>query len=631
MSSKMLRQSGQCLLELMVAMGVFVMVVSGIMFLVLDSGTANRQGADRTRAALAAQEGIEAVKSIIAQGWRNLSDGEHGVDDSTGSWGWLGSSNIIANRFTRKITVEPVYRDVNGEIVASGVTADFDTKKVTARTSWDFTTARPSEVVLETYLTNWRSTKWLQTTEADYNLGQKNQVVTTSVSDGEVALAQSSTLSLYDFTIDAPADYTYDSNKIEIAASQASLMSQIPLTTGGTVNPGFDATLLPWQYADWDQGGGEVNVTGSRVTSGGNPGAYASINIPRGRDDQVGGYFSQSFVVTAASPETAYLSFDISTIAYSGTPLTLQAYVFVDSTSGAPTIGTEVWQSGVITGTSNWASLGPIDLTSIITATGTYYLKLAVWVQTGGSQAGAFTVGFDNALVHWEQSGTPSYPTDDPTVEPAISFSSTEVYAWNAFIETATKNGGEIYYQLSQDDGASWQYWNGSGWAAAGASNYSTAAEINSHLATFPAAAQRLSFKAFLSSDGTQQVSLDNVRVAYLVSGATGYELTGDFISSARDTGVVETVFNYLAWTADEPSGTSLQFQIRSAGTEAALAAAVWVGPDGTTATYYVIPGTTVTADPAASGTRWLQYRALFTSDGSTTPVLQDVTIDYGT
>ncbi|MFA5134898.1 MAG: hypothetical protein WC505_03885 [Patescibacteria group bacterium] len=947
-------QRGQSVIELIVAMGVFVLVVSSVMFLTLDAHSANRQGKERTRAALLAQETHEAAVSIANRGWRDLADGAYGIDRSGGTWALSPVPNVIDDTFVRTVTVEPAQRDASGNIVEAGGTVDFDTKKLTATLTWDFTTSRPSEVSLTSYLTNWQSLKWVQTTEADFNQGTLSSAVATGTDGGDVRLVEAGVPPHFISPFDDPAGYTFDPADIEITGSVAQLVNQSISASGGTTNPGFDAALTPWQYADWNQGGDEVNVRGLRQLSGGDPGGYAEIIIPQGTYDEVGGYFRQSFTVTESNPETAYVSFDGSVLAFNGIPVTLEAFVFVDSAPGEPVVGTEVWSSGELTGTAPWtsigpidvasriaapgtyylklavwvesdrtrdglfrigfddarlnwekigtpsypadeppitptasfssadvyawhsfeeiatknggeiyyqlsdddgatwqywdggtwivvtsdtdfntaaeinshilsfpagaqrllfraflssdgaqqvsldavrvtydavrafdstfdipadysfdsgdievidsaaqlvnqsptlsggtansgfdlelkpweytdwdqglnevdvrgsyqllggnpgafaqiyipigrddrlggyfeqsfevtesnpdpafvqfdtsvirlggrprqfqayvfvdtkpglpsigteawtsgqligttawASFGPIDITSRIAAPGTYYLKLAVWVDTTGVRAGPFTIGFDNALAYWEKAAGASYPTTSPSIMQKISFSSADVYAWHSFEEIATKNGGEIYYQLSDDGGATWQYWDGGTWAVAGSDNYSTAADIDAHIASFLPKARRITFKAFLRSDGVQQVSLDAVRLAYLVSASSGFSLSGSIVSSAYDTGAVNPVLNYIAWAASEPAGTIVRLQTRTADTEAGLAGAAWVGADGAAGSYYAAPGEVLGADPAATGLRWLQYRAELLSDGVETPILHDVTIDY--
>jgi hypothetical protein len=87
------------------------------------------------------------------------------------------------------------------------------------------------------------------------------------------------------------------------------------------------------------------------------------------------------------------------------------------------------------------------------------------------------------------------------------------VDAWTGFSEVATKNGGEIYYQLSDDNGATWYYWNGSVWAPAGATNYNTVSEVNTNIWQFSSAKKSLAFKAWLHGTGSQTVALDEVKV----------------------------------------------------------------------------------------------------------------------
>ncbi|XOU94294.1 MAG: type IV pilus modification PilV family protein [Candidatus Kerfeldbacteria bacterium] len=621
---------GFSVIELMIAMTVFIMVVSGIMFLVLDAQSANRQGAERTKASLISQQGIEATYSIANQGWKNLVDGTYGIDDTGMIWEWLGNSNVI-DFFTRQIIIDSVYRDINGDIVETGGSIDFDSKKVTVKTIWDFTTARPSEVTVESILTNWHSTKWKYTTQIEFNQGTLNNVAITSSDDGEIVLGQSSVASFFNSPFDVPANYTYNLSDIEVSSSQASLVNQGATVTGGTINSSFDSTLNPWSYNDWDQNGGEANVDGYWD---GNPDGHAHINIPSDKRDEVGGYFEQSFQVTDNNPDIGTLDFDYSIITFDSSfnPSndSFEIFAFLDTVSGEPTPGTEIWSSGQISGISPYASVN-LDISSDIAVAGTYYVKLVVWITTGTQNKGPFDVGFDEAIVYWEKTGSGgSYPTTNPTIKPTNSFASVDIDTWTGFQETAIKNGGEIYYQLSDDDGSTWQYWNGSSWAiVAGVTDYNIATVVNTNIPTFPATTQQLMFKAFLSSDGTQLVGLNNVMVEYTVIGGTGYFMTGTFESSNYDTGVIDTVYNYIDWSADIPIGTQLQWQIRTADIEVNLITATWVGSDGTGVTFYSTIGEIIEVDPLASGVRWIQCKAYLNGDSVVTPIINDITIDY--
>jgi len=130
---------------------------------------------------------------------------------------------------------------------------------------------------------------------------------------------------------------------------------------------------------------------------------------------------------------------------------------------------------------------------------------------------------------------TSASPWVSPTAENAQSFSSI-----SDFLETAQKSGGEIYYQLSNDGGSSWLYWNGISWDAVGPDDYTTADSIQENITNFPAGEGIFLFKAFLVSDGSVQIKLENIQITYLVD----LQVTGidpSFGYSDTPTGVTVT------------------------------------------------------------------------------------------
>jgi len=80
-----------------------------------------------------------------------------------------------------------------------------------------------------------------------------------------------------------------------------------------------------------------------------------------------------------------------------------------------------------------------------------------------------------------------------------------------------------------------------------------------------------------------------------------------------------------LRWKALTPHGTGVQFQVRSASSQAALESSPWKGPEGP-GSYFRQSGAELRLPP---GEGWFQYRAILTTpDGGSTPVLQEVVID---
>ena len=110
-----------------------------------------------------------------------------------------------------------------------------------------------------------------------------------------------------------------------------------------------------------------------------------------------------------------------------------------------------------------------------------------------------------------------NYSSANPIITPIIS--TAEVFtSLSGFSETANKNGGEIKYQISNDGGTTW-YWYNSGWITT-TSDYTesnTVSNINTNIATFPVESGSFLFKAYLHSDGSQLVQLDSVVLTYVI------------------------------------------------------------------------------------------------------------------
>lgn len=140
------KQKGQSLVELLLAMGVFVLAVTAITWLILDVYLADRAGRERMLATFLAKEGLEATRSIRDSDWSNLTAGTHGLAISGDNWIFQGTEEDVSDRLregTRKIIVEEI---------------DPDRKKASSQVAWKLTEARSQDVSLITYLTNWTAT-----------------------------------------------------------------------------------------------------------------------------------------------------------------------------------------------------------------------------------------------------------------------------------------------------------------------------------------------------------------------------------------------------------------------------------------------------------------------------------------
>lgn len=127
---------------------------------------------------------------------------------------------------------------------------------------------------------------------------------------------------------------------------------------------------------------------------------------------------------------------------------------------------------------------------------------------------------------------------------------------------------------------------------------------------------------AFLSTSADAA----EIQILYDGVGVTEFATEGSYTSRAFDAGL-NVDWDQISWSS---SGTgTISFRIRTAGTEANLQNAHWVGNAGTIQSLYSVNGSPIVTDPSASGTRFIQWKAYLTGNGSSTPILEDVTLEF--
>lgn len=609
---------GQALIELILAIAI-----ATILLVTLITGViAAREGFSRSGRNLEAgnllQKEIEALRSVRENDWNSIATPDmYHIEQSGNGWS-ADSGTIVEGIYTRGFSVTNVCRINSTSSMVScnspGAIVDPSTKEITATVSWSFLGTKSISSTF--YLTRYSGNQtWLQTTKADFDSGTHDNTKTTRKGGGAIELIISGDSSNFTDDYATDTDYTFDSNKIEVVGGFAQLKAQGSTISGETLNSEFNSDTSNWTFAPW---GNNISQTGSYVSSGGNPGGYASIDMPAARKKNSGGYWYQPFTTTVNDPVST-LSFDWRVTNYDPDPKSFRVYAFVDTGSGAPNTGQSVYDSGEITSTTTWGTSGSIDVSAKITGAGTYYLKVAVYVQyQKNSTNGPYVVGFDNVLLSWSKT-TGSYPTDSPAIYRNLSFSAPFISSWNSFSETSELNGGSIRYQLSDDNGAIWKYFNGSSWVnAASSTDYNDATTIDSNIGSFPTANSQINVRAFLISDGTQFVRLDQIIIGY-----TGTSI-GTYTSPTFDTGT-EVSFNKIFWTENQTPDTTIKFQIATNNDNTTWN--FFVGPDGTTNTFFTAQDGIIPLN--AVGGRYLQYKIFFTSSSNDTPSVSDVTVNY--
>jgi len=631
-------KKGQSLLEVIVAMAIFALIGAAMASLSIGGFVSMDVGGEQTEAESLAQGGLEAVRAIRDRAWNELSFNTTTVSTSSGQWvlGTEGATEQIGN-YKRTISLEDVCRDVGNNIVTCpGTYTDVQTKKITSQIDWPVrnTTNTVKQV---SYLTNWDTSNWTQTNW---------------VGGGAQNLWSDQT------------KYLSDDSNLDIATAG---QVQLKYTAGSGCGQ------MIWDFAN----SGQYNFDFANLEVTGGFGQLKDLGSCSGATSTCATYLNQTACTAQVGCSwTSVYSSTAETIRNTNSYNPSQIGFWGGFTETATKNGGEIyyqlssddgvtWKywNGSIWATSTLATnynLATVVNTNIATfATSSKKIMFKAFLLGNGTQQVKLdqvqincvrenndpfdtpaNYSYDSAKIVVTSSqamlkdiGGASYPTSSPGINQITSLSvpTTTFFGWTGFVETATTNGGSISYQLSNDDGSTWQYWNGSAWSTAGVGNYNPATTINSNIATFNTSTGKLMFKAFLTSNGSQLVQLDNIKITWMENvGTSGYALFGSLISSAFNMNDVSPA-NVIAWTQDVSTCTNcaVKLQVRTAPNSG--------GVPGTWSSWYgVIGAGTYFTDyhgqmipKVLNWNQWVQYQAELTSDGNTTPILKDVIVYY--
>src|SRR3989344_2787064 len=85
-------QAGFSLVEVILSTSVFVLLVTALVGAYLYGQESTALAGNRARAALLAEEGLEAARNIRDAGFPNLTDGAYGLTTTSNQWNLSGSS-----------------------------------------------------------------------------------------------------------------------------------------------------------------------------------------------------------------------------------------------------------------------------------------------------------------------------------------------------------------------------------------------------------------------------------------------------------------------------------------------------------------------------------------------------------
>ena len=596
---------------MVVAIVIFSIFSTGVFYLSIDAMQSGEKIEEGNMALLYAQEGLEVARQMRDRNYFSLGNGDHGLQLAGDVWSFIPAPEDIDGFYSRTVSVEDVYRDVDGNIAEAG-TLDPDTKKVISLVEWTYRGVLPRSIELESYLSNWTGDDWLQTDCDELNSGTFDDVTvefTAAPPENNCALKLVLVEEVSEFL--SSADVGEHGNDVWVEGNYAYIA--VNKTNQGLAIVDITDRKNPSVIKQVDIGG-----KGLAVTKQGNYLYVGVYNSSKGLAVVDVSNPASAFLVTkkyvfgegdAVAINGNYLymgirNYPILVVVNISTPTNPYVYSFYITTNNVYDIDIagdyaycgvdDDWLGFQIFDISAPASIFPISFLSV------------------GEEVNAVALQGSYAFLGTEKYNDSFYVVDisDPD---------------NPEVENHINIEGEIQDLVVEGDYV---------YAAVDETNEGLSA-INISTPTSPYLVYTtdiLGKATSVKSDGSYvYITIDVNNKGLIILGTTVVEsvATGSYISQPYDTGSSNTRYNFIEWDSVAVPGGSAKLQIRTASTEAGLSSATWVGSDGTAATYYEASRTPIIVAPGASGTRFVQFKVYIDSDGAHTPLVESIRVNY--
>jgi prepilin-type N-terminal cleavage/methylation domain-containing protein len=614
---KIKNKFGFSLVEILLAISVFAIFSVGIVYLALDTLNRDAKSAQNNEAVFYAQEGLEAVRNIRDKNYLFLTNGNHGLVFTNNEWDLGLSTEKVDDLYERTITVSDVYRNEAGNIDDSGDVLDQDTKKVDVKIAWLQAGIIPRFMTLTEYMSNWRGDDQITTTCDEFNAGTFSQSevrymddppvnncgVTLGEMENKSDFYSSADIGYHALDVEVEGNYVYlgmnDASKalniIDVTDhANPRAISSVNISGGKGKSIKKDGDYVYVSTMDGAKGFAIVNVTNPEipVITKIIPGSYSSNSI-----DTKGNY-------AYVGIDSSLKGLQIYDVTSKTVPILKKAVVFPYAVRVVKIHGDNAY-------IGLWDSLLGLRILDISAP----LLTKQINSLNAGEEVNSIIVSGNVLFLGTEINGrsvTDSLKVVDISGPNPVLVSMLNI---GGQVQDMSISGDYLYVATDQV---------GSGLVAVNIAN-----PYNPHI-------------AYVMDVGGKGNGVDSdANYVYVATGTsnkglvivgttiTGVNTSGTYVSEKFDTGSDNPVYNFIGWDAETPPGGSVKFQVRTSGTSSGLDSAIWVGPDGTSSTYYEIPRTIIALDPGKTGSRYFQYKAFLTSDGVSTPTLEEVRINY--
>jgi len=612
-----IKTKGYSIVEILLAVSIFAISVTGLIGTLVYGQQSAALAGTRARAAYLAEEGLEAVRNIRDDSFINLVDGTYGLAIQSGQWILSGSSDTT-DIFTRSVTISSI---------------DASTKRIVSTVTWKQTEQRDGTISLTSYLSSWTTSIWEDTTQSDFNAGSHNNTVVTNSSGGEVKLGTviyadwcnpSITLNAYNLPGQGIAESITaipgeifigtGANASGLSFADLTVTSADPpvVTTVGTfdgdkTNDVFGEDL--YGYIATDTNSSEVVIISLSTFL-----QVGFFNAPGSGDGTAvatsGNYGfmtdGSNFYAFDLSSKTGSRAQVGSAVSLAGTGVSIS----ISGTYAYVAVSNATTQMQVIN-ISNPASMSVVANAQVNGGVGT-----DVFARADGNRAYLVTASdASKPEFHIINSTTKSGTMPVTATADTSGMAPKGVTAISDQRAIVVGTGGTQQYQVFNIE-------NEGNISKCGGLALSTGANEITSVSDFNGNA----YSYIVTQDTSSELKVIRGGPGGGFGGGLGYPMSGDFTSRVFDTGM-SAGYLAISWVNTVPSGTDLRLQIRT-GNSSDLSAVAWSGPDGTASTYFTSENGELLPQ-AIQNKRYVQYKAFYTSDSISTPILESVRVNY--
>ncbi len=630
---------GYSLAELVLAIGIFATISSMLVLLVVDSTRTLENVHTRSKATQLTQEVHSVLIMLKSESWYNIArhtnEGIKHIEYLLDEYS-IVDGEIAENGLIYSFTIENVERNSSGTIVESGGNIDPHSRLININISWVDRLGQVHQINPKMYVNDWNTHSIVWTIKPEFDTGIFTDTMSQTIEDGEVRLLS---MMYGDWCNPTLSMSTHNLTRSGIPTTLFTINDFVYMGTGGNASGDAFAKVSVVDEPPVMTELGTYN--GYKVYDVFGLNGYAVLGTDNNSKELV--------ILDISSPQNIYTEF--TSLDISPSPKTKQKYVFVFGEKGYITHDNSITifslnnlQQNVPPTVLNKITIG--DANAVITDIFVDENYIYATTMGGASDFLILRNSSPYSVLGQLNIGTMNVSSLFISEDTNRAYIGTQNNAGHEFFILNTSNKSTTYPILKSLDlggtsvsalvSADQRVMIG-GIGGQEYSVYDIGDELN------PYKCGGIDIDAGINMVGL--VKKEKNLYAYVLTGDSlkelqiirggpggggpngeGYLPYGEYLSEIYDSGSDTSEYYIMGLKTNIPTGSSLKIHLRTSNS-ISMTGSTWVGPDGTSNTYYQDSG--VYTLPTSLIGRYLQYRVIFNSDTVDTPLLEELVINY--